>query len=248
MTLLGIALAYAIAVSLALARKAPVGRRSASGSLAGQAGLRLLVVGATGGTGRKLVEQAVQRGYHVTALARNPSKLEIAHPRLTVMQGDVMDYTSLEPALRGQHAVVCALGHKRWFSTNRILSEGTRNLLRAMEAHAVARLICETSLGVGSSSGRMGLYYTLLVIPFILPLYFYDKVRQEKAVAASQVDWVIVRPGALIDAAPRGVSRHGAGVGSFLWTVRISRADVASFMLDQLTDVRYLGLATGVCW
>jgi uncharacterized protein YbjT (DUF2867 family) len=94
----------------------------------------------------------------------------------------------------------------------------------------------------------MGLYYTLFVIPVILPFYFWDKTRQERVIAASNVDWVIVRPGVLTNGDTRGRFRHGRDVGSFLGTVRISRADVADFMLNQLTSDTYLRTAPGVCW
>ena len=134
------------------------------------------------------------------------------------------------------------------FRPTRILSEGTRNLLRAMNAHGVSRLVCETALGIGNSAGRMGLYYTFFVIPIILPFYFWDKTRQEQAIAGSRADWVVVRPGALTNGPKRGGYRHGASIGNFLWTVRISRADVADFMLNQLTDNTYLKTAPGISW
>ena len=94
----------------------------------------------------------------------------------------------------------------------------------------------------------MGLYFTLFVIPVILPFYFWDKTRQERTIAGSSVEWVIVRPGMLTNGEKRGRSHHGRHVGSFLLTVRISRADVADFMLNQLTSDRYLRSAPGVCW
>jgi uncharacterized protein YbjT (DUF2867 family) len=167
---------------------------------------------------------------------------------LTVVRGDVLDPAAVDAAMRGQEAVVCALGHKRFFHPTRILSGGTGNILQAMQAHGVRRLVCETSLGIGDSAGRLGLYYTLFTIPLILPFYFRDKARQERLVAESGMEWVIVRPGLLTNAAPRGDLRHGRYVGSFLWTVRICRADVASFMLDQLESDTYLRAAPGVAW
>jgi hypothetical protein len=117
-----------------------------------------------------------------------------------------------------------------------------------METHGVPRLVCETSLGIGDSAGRLGLYYTLFVIPVILPFYFWDKTRQERLIAASRVEWVIVRPGVLTDGDKRGRFRLGRHVGSFLLTLRISRADVAHFMLNQLASDAYLRAAPGVCW
>ena len=239
---------YAITLSVALAR---AGFRSptATGSrLPRTRPKRLLIVGATGGTGRRLIEQALERGYAVTALVRNPSRLQVEHQQLRVVQGDVLDYDSVEAAVRGQEAVICALGHKRFFYPTRILSEGTGNLLRAMQTHGVPRFVCETSLGIGDSAGRMGLYYTLFVIPVILPFYYWDKTRQERLIAASKMDWIIVRPGVLSNGRKRGTYRHGHHIGSFILTLRISRADVADFMLNQVEDDMYLRTAPGVCW
>ncbi len=209
--------------------------------------MHLLIVGATGGTGRELVAQALQRGHDVTAFVRKPSRLKVAHERLRVVQGDVLDADSLRKAAAGQQAVLCALGHKRWLYPTRILSQGTANILSAMRHAGVRRLVCETSLGIGDSRGRMGLYYTLFVIPFILPFYYWDKARQEAIVRASDLDWVIVRPGALSNGPRRGGCRHGDRIGNYLWTVGISRADTAAFMLDQVTSDDYLRAAPGVC-
>lgn len=249
MRLLLLFLLYALALTAALARAGL--RPGAAASVARTGGWkpqRLLIIGGTGGTGQELVAQALERGYEVTALVRDPARLPIADPRLTVVRGDVLDYACVEAAMRGQEAVVCALGHKRFFYPTRILSEGTRHLLRAMETHGVRRLVCETSLGIGGSAGRLGLYYTLFVVPVILPFYYWDKTRQERLIAASGLDWVVVRPGLLNHRAKRGTVRHGHEIGSFLWTVRVSRADVAAFMLDQVVDDAYLGTAPGVCW
>ncbi|MFN2421779.1 MAG: NAD(P)-dependent oxidoreductase [Gemmatimonadota bacterium] len=262
MTILILFLLYAVALWAALARRGvPSGKATPAEPPAetppepsaepgtGPAGTspsRILIVGATGGTGRQLVAQALKRGHSVTALVRDPSKLQLEHSRLRVLRGDVLDYASVEAAVSGQDAVISALGHKRYFYPTRILSDGTRNILRAMEAHGVHRLVCQTSLGIGDSAGRMGLYYTFLVIPFVVPLYFWDKTRQERLIAESQADWVIVRPGKLTNAEARGRYRHGSRVGNFIGTVRISRADVADFMLNQLTDDTYLRAAPGV--
>ena len=249
MTFLVLFLLYAVALTVALAR---AGYRSSatpaptSGAPRNRA-TRVLIVGATGGTGRQLVAQALERGLAVTALVRDPSRLTIVHPRLTVVRGNVLDADSVGAAMSGQEAVLSALGHKRFFPPNRILSEGTGNVLRAMEAHGVPRFVCETSLGIGDSAGRLGVYYTFFTIPVILPFYYWDKTRQERLIASSPVDWVIVRPGLLTNGTKREGYRHGRRIGSFFWTMRISRADVADFMLNQLESDTYLRTAPGVC-
>jgi uncharacterized protein YbjT (DUF2867 family) len=207
--------------------------------------MNLLVIGATGGTGRELVAQALARGHQVTGMARRVPK-EPQRAGLTWISGDVRRPESLEQAMAGQEAVLLALGHKRWLGPSRILSEGTRNVIDAMERHDVRRLICETALGISESWWQMGAYYILFVRPVILPFYFWDKVRQEAVIKASSLDWTIVRPGALTNGPRRGRYRQGPRVGHWLWTVRIARADVAAFMLDQLTDIRYLRATVGI--
>lgn len=207
--------------------------------------MHLLIIGATGGTGRALTAEALARGHQVTALARKVPA-EPPRPGLTWIAGDVRHPDSIDRAMVGQEAVLSALGHKRWLGPTRILSEGTRNVIAAMERHAVRRLICETALGIADSWWQMGLYYTLFVRPVILGFYFADKVRQEAVIRASSLDWTIVRPGALTNGPRRNRYRQGPDIGHWLWTVRISRADVAAFMLDQLTDTRYLKTAVGI--
>ena len=237
---------YAIILSLALAR---AGYRHSPPSDHPPDPVRpkkILIVGATGGTGRELVAQGLERGYEVTAFVRSPEKLSLEHPRLRIVQGDVLDQPSLDKAVEGQEAVLSALGHKRFFYPTRILSKGTENLLRAMVKEGTRRLICETAISIGDSAGRLGLLYTFFNTPVVLPLYFWDKARQEQIVAASDRDWIIVRPGALTNGQRTGVLRHGAREGSYLGTRSISRADVAEFMLDQLESNAYLRSAPSV--
>src|SRR5688572_30697741 len=144
MTILTILIVYALILSVALAQN---GYRAKPRSLAPSpmSPNRVLIVGATGGTGRQLVSQALERGLSVTAFVRDPSRLGIEHPHLTVVRGNVLDAASVDVAVRGQDAVLCALGHRQYFRPPRILSAGTRNLLSAMSAHGVRRLVCESS-------------------------------------------------------------------------------------------------------
>ncbi|MGH8016517.1 MAG: NAD(P)-dependent oxidoreductase [Candidatus Zixiibacteriota bacterium] len=214
--------------------------------------MNLLIIGATGGTGRELVKQAIEQGHAVTALVRKPEKLQEGQTGTSaahrILQGNVLDYESISRAVEGQDAVLSALGHKRWLGPTRILSDGTKNIIRAMEQHHVSRFICETSLGVGDSFGKLGLYYTLFTIPIILPFYFWDKGRQEKIIRQSSLNWTIVRPGALNNRKGRKLYKVGHKVGNYIWTVGISRADVADFMLNQITDESYFQKTVGVSW
>ncbi len=239
---------YAIALVFALHRKAPQGRRTARTPLPTDRPLRLLVIGATGKSGQQLVEQALAQGHEVTAFVRNPARLPLQHERLRVARGDVLDYATLEPAMQGQDAVLCALGHMRWLGPSTIQSQGTANIVRAMKSAGVPRLVCESALAIGNTAGRGGLVATFFLYPLLLPFYMWDKLRQEKVVEESDLDWVIARPAALTNGPARGQYQHGRNVGSYIMPMRISRADVASFMLKQLRDDTYLGTAVGLCY
>ncbi|HET6463208.1 MAG TPA: NAD(P)H-binding protein, partial [Candidatus Krumholzibacteria bacterium] len=155
---------------------------------------------------------------------------------------------SVDAAMPGHDAVLVALGHRRYLGPSHIVSGGTQHIVDAMKKHGVRRIVCETALGVGNSTGRLGVYYTFLVIPFILPFYWYDKGRQERIVRGSGLDWVIVRPGQLTNGRKRGIYKHGPRVGNYLWSVSIARADVADFMLAQIAETPYLKTSVGVCY
>jgi putative NADH-flavin reductase len=208
--------------------------------------MNLVIFGATGGTGRALVEQALDRGHTVTAFVRKASRMRMKHGRLRLAIGNVLDYGTVEAAIAGQDAVLSALGHKRWLIKTSILSRGTRNIVAAMTKCKVRRLVCETSLGVGDSRGRLGILYTFFLIPLLLYFYFQDKELQEKCIMQSSLDWIIVRPAALTNGKQTGAVREGKDIGSHLFTHRISRADVASFMLSEVKDDRYVRDTPGV--
>jgi putative NADH-flavin reductase len=201
--------------------------------------MKVLIIGATGGTGRQLVEQALTADHEVTALVRNPEKIRVRHKRLRVVQGDILDFNSLDLAVAGQEAVVSSLGTKSVFKPVTVFSQGTTNLLRAMNKHDVRRLICITGIGAGDSRGHGGFLYDKLVLPVFLKRIYDDKDRQEELIRKSNLDWIIVRPGFLTKGPQTGNYRiltdlTGVTAG------RISRADVAAFMLGQLQSDRYL--------
>jgi len=210
--------------------------------------MKLLIVGGTGGTGKELIEQALEQGHRLTALVRNPDRVKTSHPNLQVVKGDILDFNIVQDVVRGQDAVLSALGHKKFFVRTTILSSGTKNIIGAMQKHNVSRFICITSLGINESRFKLGLYYTLFVIPFIVFFYFLDKSKQEKLIKESKLSWTIIRPGQLTNGKKRGVYKHGPNVGSYILTKMISRADVAHFMLSQLNDITYLGKAVGVTY
>ena len=201
--------------------------------------MKLIIIGGTGSTGKQLIKQSLDQGHLVTAIVRNPKKVKNTHQNLKVVQGNVLDLASFEHAFQGQDAVISALGHKRFFIKTSILSEGTKNIISAMEKHHINRFICVTSLGINDSRFKLGLYYTLFVIPIILLFYFLDKEKQERIIMKSDLDWTIVRPGQLTNGKKRGVYKHGEGLGSYILTKMISGADVAHFILYELEANNY---------
>ena len=247
-TFIVIYVTYALLLSFLLAKNGHNSLVTLPGTTSDKVAKHLLIIGASGGTGIELVKQALEQGFIVTALVRKPEKLNIQHPQLKILKGDVLDYASVGTAVKGQDAVISALGHKRFFYPTHILSKGTANILRAMEMQGVKRFVCETALGIGNSAWRMGLYYTFFTIPVILPFYFWDKTRQEKLIAASELEWIIVRPAVLTNRKERGIWRQGQVIGSLFWTVNIARADVADFMLQQVNDNNNLHAAVGLSW
>lgn len=202
--------------------------------------MKILIIGATGGTGKQLVQQALERGHSVSVFVRNPSKFKISHPELQVFQGDVLLPKSISEACKDQDAVISALGHKKFFIPTTILSRGTQNILAAIKEKEISRFICITALGINDSRFKLGLYYTLFVHPFILFFYFRDKEKQEKLIQASDLEWTIIRPGQLTNGRKKELYRHGRGLGSYILTKMISRADVAHFALSCLEKDLYL--------
>jgi putative NADH-flavin reductase len=197
--------------------------------------MKLVIFGATGTVGRQVVQQALEQGHTVTAFARSLTKLDIHHPQLSFVTGDVMDASAVEQAIRGQDAVVCVLGSGKKLKST-IRSEGTQQIIQAMEKVGVRRLICQSTLGTGNSWSNLDFYWKYVMFGFILRQVFADHERQEALVRNSNLDWTIVRPSAFTDGPHTGRYRHSFPSTDRNITLQISRADVADFILKQLLD------------
>ena len=206
--------------------------------------MNILIVGATGLTGRTLTEQALATGHHVTALTRNPAKLVISHGQLTVIQGDVLDTSCVDAAVANQDAVLILLSQPSLNAPSTVSSVGTQHIIRAMERHGVRRLVSVTMLGIGESRKNASFLYNRLFVPLLLKHVVSDKQRQEDAIHHSMLDWTIVRPPRLTDApasAQFNVIADGPGT-----VTSLPRGDLASFMLSQVVDQRFLRQAVVV--
>ncbi len=209
--------------------------------------MKIVIFGAAGGTGRHLMEQSLGRDYHVTAVARNPAAITLRHAQLVVITGNVRDPASVNAAVMGQDAVLWAVGghdtlRTAWSGRSRqadLCSVGTQHILTAMAQHGVHRLVCLSSWGVGDSIRRVPALFRWVIFPLVLQGELADKERQEALIQASVLDWTIVRPARLIDGPWTGSYRVGHRL-AFPVGARIIRADVADFMLQQLTDGAFL--------
>lgn len=195
--------------------------------------MKISIFGASGKTGILTVFQALNQGHEVTAFARQASKVTIQHHNIHIIEGDILDYDKVRQAVAGQDVVICALGVNK-NKPNTVLSEGTRNILNAMDECHVNRFICMSSAGIlGNDSG---FWFGKIFMPLFLRHVFNDKIRQMKVVQESKAEWVLIRPVGLTDAPKTGKYKITLGIPS---SSTIPRADVADFMLKLMTDKQY---------
>jgi putative NADH-flavin reductase len=209
--------------------------------------MRVLIFGATGGTGRELVLQALQKGYDVSAFVRTPSKLTIHTSRLHIVQGDIQRVESIHSAIPGHDGVLSALGTRSLGPTT-LLSDAAHEILRTMEAHGVRRILWESSLGIGKTRGQLGPLYSWVLIPLLLRHVFADKERQEAIVQTTRLEWTIVQPAALTNGPRTEKYRVGESACSGRLFPRISRADVAHFMLKELEQRGHAREVVPLCY
>jgi putative NADH-flavin reductase len=157
--------------------------------------------------------------------------------------GDALDPESVNRAVAGQDGAIVALGsNDRNNRTTR--SEGTVNVIRAMERQNVPRLVVVSAGGVGDSYRQVPLIFKLLIKTRLRRAYA-DHEKQERYVRDSDLEWVIVRPAQLVDG-PRTGQYHTGSAGDDLPGGKVTRADLADFLLQQLTDDRYLRQAVSI--
>jgi putative NADH-flavin reductase len=208
--------------------------------------MRITIFGATGGTGKQLVEQALEAGNDVVAYVRNPSKLDMNHKDLTIVQGELTDQTLIECAVRGANAVISVLG-PRGGSKSKPLTEGMQNIIASMKKQGVRRLVISSTLSAKDSNDLPEFRARALVnlVKLAMHAAYEEIIGVAETVRASALDWTIVRLTMLNDKPKSGKVRVGyLGKGEVgTW---ISRADVADFMLKQLEDTKYLRQAPAI--
>jgi len=207
--------------------------------------MKLAIFGATGSVGRKAIKTALEKGYEVTALARDPAALKDWAGRITVIQGDVLDANAVARAVQGQDAVVCTLGMPL-FNRDGLREAGTRKIVRAMQSAGVRRIVCLSALGVAESARVLPWTYRRILLPTMFRRTFADHAAQELILRESGLDWVIVRAVNFTDGPREGRFKSGVFGSTKGMNLKISRADLVDFLLRQVTDDRYLHQAPGI--
>jgi putative NADH-flavin reductase len=199
--------------------------------------VRIAVLGASGGIGRELVQQATKAGHHVVAVARRIESE--AAPHMTPVKGSILDPGVAERAVTGADAVAWCVGARTlgpaFLRTVTVFSEGTQRAVDTMKRAGVTRLAVITGIGAGESRGHGGVLYNWIGLPLVVGAIYADKDRQEAIVKASGLDWTIVRPTLLTNGPRTGRYRvltnlegvHGG---------RISRADCADCLLRAMAE------------
>lgn len=196
--------------------------------------MHIVIFGATGRTGAIIVERALQQGHLVTAFVRDPHKVTVQANNLRVAIGDVLDRATIDKALEGQEAVLCALGTGFDLRPTTLLSEGTKNITVAMEQRNVKRLVCVLS---------GWLFFD--TVPAMFQDITKEHERQLAVLKQSSLEWLAVCPPQITDNPPTGKYRIAVDTLPENGT-QVSKADIADFSLMQLSGNDYLYKAVGI--
>ena len=201
--------------------------------------MRLLVFGASGRTGQQLVLQALQHNHIVTAFARHKEKITFKHANLTVVGGNVAIKPVVEAVVPGHDAVVSTLGVGKPLAHDQKVIDGIQHIVSAMEVNGTYRFIYQSFIGVRESRPAVG-FLLRYFAPIPLRHEIADHELKEAIIFGSNLNWTIVRPPKLTDARPKGVFQTGENIKTLSPLPTMSRADVAAFILNEISAKRYL--------
>ncbi|NMH89405.1 NAD(P)-dependent oxidoreductase [Flavivirga algicola] len=209
--------------------------------------MKVVIFGSTGTIGKHLIEQSLEKGHQVLAFCRNAEKLNaFSNPNLKIKEGDVFNLDDVSSAIKGQEVVIITLGSGSKKSIVR--SQGTKNIITAMNNNGVNRLICQSTLGTYESEENLNFFWKYIMFGWFLKQVFIDHELQEHYVKNSHLDWTIVRPGAFTNGEKTERYKHGFSSKTKSLKLKISRADVADFILKQVTDTYYLHKTPGLSY
>ncbi|GAB4401443.1 MAG: SDR family oxidoreductase [Microscillaceae bacterium] len=195
---------------------------------------KIALFGGTGQTGTEFLKLALEKGYQIKALARNPEKLQGLHPNLEVVKGDILQLQEVLKTIAGCEEVVSLFGHvkgsPRWLQTN-----GTKNIIAAMQQHGLEKIISLSGGGLPypeKDQPKFADQLIRIIMKIVVPKVLEDAIEHHKVLAQSGLKWIIVRAPRLTNGAKRGVYRVGwVGVNA---SMQIARADLADFILKQV--------------
>ena len=202
--------------------------------------MKIAIIGASRGIGYQLLKLAVEEGHEVTALLRNPDKLQIAYDNLHVIKGDILDPASVAAVTDDQGGICVCIGIPPSMKSVEVFSKGIENVLASINDNPEQKLIVITGIGAGESKGHGGFLYDRVFNPLLLKEIYRDKDREEALIKESRANWLIVRPGFLTNGPRTGKYRVVENLTG-VTAGKISRADVADFMLKQLMEPTYFG-------
>lgn len=204
--------------------------------------MNVTVFGATGKIGRLVVTSLLRDGHRVTAYVRNPGKLDITDPNLTVVQGALTDQNAIRESVRGSDAVISALGPSlKPGAKSTPIAEGTANIVAAMRAEAVKRYIGLATPSVPDPRDKPTI--KAKVLPVMAGVMFPNALNElrgmTKAVTESDLNWTVARITNPTDKPAKGSVRAGY-LGRDKVRSAMSRADIAAFLVTQLADDKYI--------
>ncbi len=196
--------------------------------------MRLLIFGATGKTGKYLIEQGLHAGHTITAFVRNPKKLQQRKNYLISFSGNISNQSDILHAMKGQEVVISVLGNKTsnvFWKSNTTISEGLKNIIHGMHIRRVKRILFVTSFGI---SDNIFLPEKILINVFLHNV-FADLPTQEKLIKESGLEYTIVRPARLVDGQKTGKYKAEENLPIWPWS-KITRSDVADFILHTIQN------------
>jgi len=199
--------------------------------------MNVLLFGATGPTGKLITDYLLENNHVVTCFVRNPGKIMATGKSVCVVKGSILDQGAIEQALAGIDIVISALGTKPTF-TDTTMSDATNCIVRAMEKTGVKRIIMISTLGIKETTGMMGFFFTQVLQATLLKNNFAEKAKQEDILQKSNLDWIAVRPAVLTNGPRTGKYKAGFATNEKI-TAKISRADVADFIVKNVASTKY---------
>lgn len=202
--------------------------------------MKITVFGASGKTGKFVVEEALALGHEVIAYVRNKESITLVHPKLQVVQGQLNQTDKLRSVITGSDACISTLGGASLTKHSQAIMDGIDTIVRIMEEVNVKRFIYLSSYGAGDSRKAMPQPLRFLIADVMLRIPLADHTANENRITKSQLEWTLIRPGGLTDGPKTAQLKHGGENTKLNGNPSISRSNVAAFMVQQLADRNYL--------